>query len=586
MTQHILIFSLGPVQSFIAEARRAHDLWAGSKTLSALAKAAAKEIGGQLVLPHAVDVDDMPNKIVAIVEDPTQAARNAQDAACRCWYVLAAKALENSKLSQGGDFSTIWQRQLEHHLEFAWAAAEIEGDEIAAYRQAALALDARKQTRTFDQSPEDGPKDTLSGQRSALRESIQQKAVSTYWEQAAQRHSDKLKADEWLDALGVMKRFEPYRLFPSVSTVAVSSLLEKAKGLPELLALHTALDILGVYRPKNCGFDFWPYDGDMLFEETYAPQRFKASYSQVQGDPRSALLVLKQLYKAVDTRPSSYYAIVQMDGDQMGKHLTNGCCSLQDVQMVSKRLAQFTEQVKELITPPNGYLLYAGGDDVLALLPLDSVLKVANEIARIYREVFQDWANEALPLDKNGNRIPFTLSAGVAIVHHLYPLDAALSATRAAENAAKRIYGRNAICLTVLNRSGETVQVGGRWQVDDVNGGTLGLCDAIKTHFVEHRLSSKFAYEVVAEAQAVTGLPGAGATILKRLLKRHKTDALSTTDLAYLTKTLPAWAEAHNAIVPTQTVKSNGQIQEIPQGLTELSRWLVLARFLAQGGKE
>lgn len=50
--KYLMIFSIGPVQEFIATARRSRDLWYGSWMLSELSKAAAKTIsesieGGQ-----------------------------------------------------------------------------------------------------------------------------------------------------------------------------------------------------------------------------------------------------------------------------------------------------------------------------------------------------------------------------------------------------------------------------------------------------------------------------------------------------------------------------------------------------------
>ena len=40
--EYLFLASIGPVQSFIASARRTRDLWFGSMLLSELAKAAAK----------------------------------------------------------------------------------------------------------------------------------------------------------------------------------------------------------------------------------------------------------------------------------------------------------------------------------------------------------------------------------------------------------------------------------------------------------------------------------------------------------------------------------------------------------------
>src|SRR5579871_4196352 len=54
MTDRLLHFTLGPVQSFVAQARRTRDLWAGSFLLSWLAGQAMKVIGvngGTILVP-------------------------------------------------------------------------------------------------------------------------------------------------------------------------------------------------------------------------------------------------------------------------------------------------------------------------------------------------------------------------------------------------------------------------------------------------------------------------------------------------------------------------------------------------------
>ncbi|MCC6552844.1 MAG: hypothetical protein IT372_07450, partial [Polyangiaceae bacterium] len=44
MSAHLLIVTLGPVQEFIAQARRTRDLWFGSHLLSEISRAAAAEL--------------------------------------------------------------------------------------------------------------------------------------------------------------------------------------------------------------------------------------------------------------------------------------------------------------------------------------------------------------------------------------------------------------------------------------------------------------------------------------------------------------------------------------------------------------
>ena len=46
MTAHLLLVTLGPVQDFIAQARRTRDLWYGSHMLSELGRAAARALVG------------------------------------------------------------------------------------------------------------------------------------------------------------------------------------------------------------------------------------------------------------------------------------------------------------------------------------------------------------------------------------------------------------------------------------------------------------------------------------------------------------------------------------------------------------
>lgn len=76
MTQHLLIVSLGPVQDFIASARRCQDLWFGSWLLSDLSRAVAQGIEAaagerSLIFPCAPDNEkvSVANKIVAILFD-------------------------------------------------------------------------------------------------------------------------------------------------------------------------------------------------------------------------------------------------------------------------------------------------------------------------------------------------------------------------------------------------------------------------------------------------------------------------------------------------------------------------------------
>jgi len=72
-------FTLGPVQSFVAQARRTRDLWAGSFLLSWLSGQAMKAVldqGGKIIFPRVTDangtpVDPMLKAIIGINGAPT-----------------------------------------------------------------------------------------------------------------------------------------------------------------------------------------------------------------------------------------------------------------------------------------------------------------------------------------------------------------------------------------------------------------------------------------------------------------------------------------------------------------------------------
>jgi len=585
MSQHILIFTLGPVQSFIAEARRTQDLYAGSYILAELSRAAAQAAGGNLVYPVSEMVSrseaSVPNKFVTIVDDPQEAACQARAAVEQRWHSFGQKALKSGKLLDVDDstFTKTWQRQLACHLEFYWAAAPMVNDDyMQAYQEAARALDARKRTRTFEQVEERGLKDSLSGQRSALHTS-QDRDAHAYWTRVlkAQRTRSALRKGERLDAIGALKRFGAEKRFPSVSTVASAPFARACSQAGLLNELTQALEEFNrdvgrefFYRVGdwNRGFE---YDGDLLYEGTYAPTRLEASYGK--ANPARVGAALQRLYQAAKeqeirpNKPTPYYAILTMDGDRMGAHIA-ACQSREKHTELSRRQAQFAAKVGSIIKEHCGYPVYAGGDDVLAFFPLENVLDGADALVRKYEEIFQGWEQR----DTDGSLLPFTLSAGIAIAHYLHPLDAVLAAAREAEKKAKNRYGRNALCVSILKRSGEPVVVGSHWETNGRR--VVALVKNAIEDFAQERLASRFVYELSDQMQSLGKVETSMLqSLLKRLLKRHHNQKkpLPETKL----DTLMAWVEAFE------------QGEAVEGGAAgELSRWLFLARFITQGGGE
>jgi len=571
MTQAILIFTFSPVQQFIAEARRAADLFTGSRILVELARSAGEAIGeDNLVYPRNLEAD-VPNKLVARVpwEQTKEIAERAREALLDKWREIAEEArteLQSKNPKPDSVWNDIWERQINNMWEVYWAAASMEGRSYKdAYEEASRVLDGVKRTRCFEAVEEDGLKDTLSGRRSALRTAAHD--ARSYWRLLSEKESSaKLRPEgrERLDAIGAVKRFCSIanKPFPSTSTIASYEFLELARAtlseyrstVEELLQRH-------IYKVRPTD-DEWPYDGDLLYTDTLTANRLEASYGVANVDKDKLLIArakLSEIYRNLNSRPSPYYAVIVLDGDRMGERISSLLATADPIKAHSKfsdQLAEFADSVPDIIEKRD-WLVYNGGDDVLMFCPLSKAVLLAQKLAEAFQKI-----------------TGATASAGIAIAHHLYPLDAVLNAARRAESEAKHLRGRNAVCIHVLKRGGEEVHLGSKWE--DIKG----RFDTFITHFRSGNVSSRLAYNVLSQAPAITGLGDdqLRSAYLRRLVGRHKSKTLSKEDEANLVSEMCSWSTALDNTTPSENNE--------PQGLAELGRWLVFARFVAQGGAE
>jgi CRISPR-associated protein Cmr2 len=213
MTQHVLLISLGPVQEFIASARRCRDLWFGSWVLSELAKAAAAGIvdalGGDraaleaLVFPAAGDrralapgsTMSVANKLVVRVPGEGSQVREIAERG-RAEMNARRRALREEAFARVGredparqhhflDRIASAEQQVDELFEYLWVAVpEADGEDgyAAARHEAERLLAARKNVRAWEQPgwARDGvPKSSLDGLReSVLHEDIYDRPVT------------------------------------------------------------------------------------------------------------------------------------------------------------------------------------------------------------------------------------------------------------------------------------------------------------------------------------------------------------------------------------------------------------------------
>ena len=174
-------FALGPVQGFVAQARRTRDLWAGSFLLSWLsgqAMAAAHRAGGTIVRPNVdddplfrailegggaadPDIGTLVNRFKAVVPDdfPLETCDRAVNDA---WRRLADRVWNRfvrpvAAMGAGGaeGVRSRWNRQIDGFWEMSWAMAD--GADTNAW------LDRRKNWRSHFLAPEGGDHCMLMG---------------------------------------------------------------------------------------------------------------------------------------------------------------------------------------------------------------------------------------------------------------------------------------------------------------------------------------------------------------------------------------------------------------------------------------
>jgi len=569
MSDAILVFTFSPVQSYIAEARRAADLFTGSRILVLLARASAEAIinaGGTMIYPASL-TGDVPNKLLASVpwEQAESVAELAKNALIAKWKEIAREALNQLRgktPTPDEEWHKIWNRQVDHQWEIHWAAAALENQTYPqAFDAANRALESAKRLRAFEPSEEDGVKDTLSGRRSALRNN--KPSAKDYWTQIARQVvSARLRPEgrERLDAIGAIKRFCALANtpFPSTSTVASADFLERIRNNPRVNpVLHTyvqKLDDLGCFRVRQD--PVWPFDGDLLYQETLTFDTLKDDYrltNVTDAQLLSCQSACRDVYQAAGgDQPTKYYALIVFDGDNMGKRVS-ACPTVDDSRNFSQTLDLFSSRVQQMSAPGNpdqASVIYNGGDDVMAMVPLSRAIPFALKLADAF---YQCTGNSG--------------SAGIVVAHHTYPLSAVLRTAHDAEFLAKEVPDKNAVCVQVLKRSGEALTVCGHW------ADLMPVFENIVNYLKTKALSSKFAYEMEAEARTVTAIPDPQAwdAMLRRLINRHRTNQLANP--ASVAQELTQWAQ-------------NLENTQPAAGLHQLGQWLLLARFIAMGGGE
>lgn len=196
---------------------------------------------------------------------------------------------------------------------------------------------------------------------------------------------------------------------------------------------------------------------------------------------------LKQITNEVGA-PAGYFALLRMDGDRTGELLEEG-----KEEYVAQALNGFTDQVK-MIVPSckhNGVLVYAGGDDVLALFPIEDALKAALALRNAYLQAFQTYL-QRLKLENSP-----TISAGLVFADHHEPFRHVVEESRRLlEDVAKDKNGRDSIACSVLKPSGRAVEWVATWTLSDCSFLTEKITEIASQMREDRPFSNRFIYNL------------------------------------------------------------------------------------------
>ncbi len=306
----------------------------------------------------------------------------------------------------------------------------------------------------------------------------------------AQKESSELKEHEALCSICLVKRFLARALNERNSEHILKNTFKDYESFPST----TEKSLYNYYKRKN-------------IIERGEQKKIAQQLYDAEDDSKSGLKDLKNKDK--------YYALLLMDGDNMGKLIMGETIAatwgsvlhpeikkrMQDKDFEGKYRENWEKlyDLKRLITPAihsaisealgdfalygvpriiekhGGRLIYAGGDDVCAIMPIDTVLTAAKEISEYYTRYYsiiskngQDKLEEKI-IQENGtiNLTPgklshgmgkgekISISAGIIIAHYKEPLTTVIrDSHNLLDTYAKEKAGRNACAIELRKRSG------------------------------------------------------------------------------------------------------------------------------------
>jgi CRISPR-associated protein Cmr2 len=487
-TTAVLIVSIPGVQSFIAASRRTRDSWAASSITAEVAAAVATTIsdsGARLVMPAELGDHATPNRIVAEVDrvDVRAIAEAAVEAGRSRWQQLVPGGR-----GKPDPLPIVWVAASGESYGERWKAAQSLLVERRRIRDFEPRIDGARTVRT---------KSDGSGAQKSETETCSLCGVR-HGRAADEHFADEVLCD-WCQAKRSFRSDDGEEHFPSTASIAsspyrtwvlnrwtsssggatiggaaadlVGSVAALRAALPakhrgRVGSLHrAAFPFLAEHHNDDGTQGFARIEGQWMIPESWSDTAVlvrslgvdQADLSDdtvapaIEQARAAGLMKARQLQSLVQDLGgpplTPYYAVMVQDGDRIGRLL--GGRSGTDLapgfhEEASRSLVRASRQQLQRLESADlqGRVVYAGGDDVLAFLPLQS----AFDAVMSSTEAFTTACASALSNP--------TASCGVVVAHVSSPLRDAIDAAQVAVREAKDA-GAGSVCIVGRRRGGE-----------------------------------------------------------------------------------------------------------------------------------
>jgi len=684
----LFLFSIGPVQSFISQARKAQDFYMGSFILSYLTFIAIKQIVEKygptsIIYPDLhkqplmdwylknkiqiqikndqsknINLPTIPNRFVAIIpetdeeqiksltkEIKKEIEKELENSRNKIFRELDIefKELENIIKTQFSDFPKIywvsvpWKIEnndinINHLTDFfesnyltRWKSLNQFIDQNGEhksnigflyqllYTTLEKSMGARKNIREFTQTKEEGRKCSICGERNVvfyrdeetplfiknnLNFFFRNKEKDSFIEIDKNKITYKIIAKkEGLCSICFWKRtFEIYlenevdqNIFkdfslPSTAEIACADFKEKVKDFEEFKKYEEEFFKLTESNNSHIKINSLPklnlketLEGSWFYEDNLNTKKIKDELGIDISQEK--IEKIKKILKNLQKKANPYYAVIYLDGDNMGKWLSGELLPSIENSYNSdiwKNLPEnFKKDLKKHLkeTHPNGKknklltpaihsaisaalrnysiefvrkivekehlgkLIYAGGDDVLAFVNLKDLFDVMEKLRWAFSGNIKFENNEIkVDLDNNTGFVlkddvyyltmgkNATCSMGVVIAHHKEPLKIVIDKVFEMGKIAKE-NGRDGFAISLMKHSGEERIGSAKWKIDNLS--TIEIFRKLKNDmnseneiYISDSFIKKFKMEFSKFKDELSPEEEIVNTEIKRLVKR------------------------------------------------------------------